>query len=135
MFKCVNNQQFLDCFFCLTLLFINSSALCRPLLSGSAGGPPWSSAAGLLPAGDLLSAPPGGHRGGQHRGQRESPRHLQQAASAAAAGGVRPERAAGKTGESGSYRLHAEPTTVFTEQREIRSAERLITLIQSLSSV
>lgn len=68
-----------------------------PPAPDSAGGAPWPSATGLLAAGDLLSAPPGGHRRGQHRGQGEGSRHLQQAASAAATDGRRPAHAAGKT--------------------------------------
>lgn len=53
----------------------------------SAGGTVLSAASGLVTAGDLLSAPPGGHWRGQHRGQREGPRHRQQTVSAAATGG------------------------------------------------
>ena len=62
-------------------------------------------AAGVLAAGDLLSAPPGGHGRRQHRGEGEGPRHLQQTASAAATGGGRPERAAGEAGTSSNSEM------------------------------
>lgn len=79
---------------CCTL----TSALCRPLLSGVAGGAVWPAAASLLPARDLLSAPPGGGRRGQRGSQGEGPRHRQQTASPAATGGRCPGRPAETTG-------------------------------------
>lgn len=66
----------------------------------------WPAGAGLLAAGDLLSAPSRGRRSGQRGGQGEGPRHLQQAASPAAAGGHRPTRTAGTAGMCGlNFRL------------------------------
>lgn len=82
------------------LLCADSCALCRPLLPDAAGRAVRPAAAGLLTAGDLLPAPPGGRGRGQRGGQGKSPRHLQQTASPAATGGRRPARAAGTTGTS-----------------------------------
>jgi len=77
---------------------LTSGALCRPLPAGTAGGAARPPAGGLLAAGDLLPAPPGGHGRGQPGGQGEGPRHRQQAAPPAAPGVRRPERDAGETG-------------------------------------
>lgn len=77
-----------------------TAALCRPLPAGSAARAARPPAGGLLAAGHLLSAPPGGPGRGQRGGQGEGSRHRQQTAPPAAAGGGRPERAAGETGRS-----------------------------------